>query len=114
MSMVGHTGGAERYKSVWVVDVEEVTTYTEYRYPLESDETPHPPHVVYGDTLKAQIIVLSMEGIVALQRISDFFAEVTGGLVSPCRGTVERIIKGFADRLTPELLLYSGADDQTL
>jgi hypothetical protein len=44
-----------------------------------------------------------MEGIVALRRISGFFREVTGGLVSPCRATVERIIEGFADRLSPEL-----------
>jgi transposase len=62
-----------------------------------------PPRVVYGDTLKGLAIVLSMEGIVALQRISDFFREVTGGLVSPCRATVERIIEGFSDRLSPEL-----------
>jgi transposase len=58
---------------------------------------------VYGDTLKALMIVLSMEGIVALQRISDFFREITGGLVVPCRATVERTIEGFADRLSPEL-----------
>jgi transposase len=44
-----------------------------------------------------------MEGIVALQRISDFFREVTGGLVSPCRATVERIIEGFAGQLSAEL-----------
>jgi transposase len=44
-----------------------------------------------------------MEGIVALQRISDFLTEVSGGLVSPCRATVEGIIKGFAGKLSPEL-----------
>jgi hypothetical protein len=102
-AMVDHTGGAERYRSVWIVDVEVVTTYTEHRYPLAADEAPPPPRVVYGETLKALTIVLSMEGIVALQRISDFFTEVTGGLVSPCRATVERIIEGFADWLSPEL-----------
>jgi transposase len=102
-AMVDHTDGAERYKSVWTVDVEVVTTYTEHRYPLESDEDGTPPRVVYGDTLKALIIVLSMEGIVALRRISDFFREVTGGLASPCRATVERIIEEYADRLSPEL-----------
>jgi hypothetical protein len=102
-AMVDHTEGAERYKSVWMVDVEVVTTYTEHRYPLAVNATPPPPRVVYGDTLKALIVVLSMEGIVALRRISGFFIEVTGGLVSPCRATVERIIEGFADRLSPEL-----------
>jgi hypothetical protein len=101
--VVDHTGGAERYKSVWEVDVEIVTTYTEHRYPLSADEAVEPPRVVYGDTLKALTIVLSMEGIVALQRISDFFREVTGGLVTPCRATVERMIEEFADRLSPEL-----------
>jgi hypothetical protein len=48
---------------------------------------------MYGDALKAQIIVLSTEGIVALQRISDFFAEVIGGLVSPRRATAEKTIE---------------------
>jgi hypothetical protein len=102
-TMVDHTGGAERYKSVWTVDVEVVTTYTEHRYPLTGGEGVAPPRVEYGDTLKALIIVLSMEGIVGLQRISEFFREVTGGLVSPCRATVERMIEEFAGRLSPEL-----------
>jgi hypothetical protein len=102
-TVVDHTDGAERYKSVWTVDVEIVTTYTEHRYPLEVEEDAPPPRVVYGDTLKALAIVLSMEGIVALRRISDFFREVTGGLATPCRATVERIIEEFAGRLSPEL-----------
>ena len=101
--LADHTDGAERYKSVWVIDVEVVTVYTEHRYPLATDKAVSPPRVVYGDTLKALIIVLSMEGIVSLQRISDFFREVTGGLVSVCRATVERIIEEFAGRLSPEL-----------
>jgi transposase len=101
--LADHTDGAERYKSVWVIDVEVVTVYTEHRYPLAADKAVSPPRVVYGDTLKALIIVLSMEGIVSLQRISDFFREVTGGLVSVCRATVERIIEEFAGRLSPEL-----------
>jgi transposase len=101
--MVDHTCGAERYKSVWIIDVEVVTTYTEHRYPLAADEDAPPPRVVYGDTLKALIITLSMEGIVALRRISNFFREVTGGLAAPCRATVERIIEEFADRLSPKL-----------
>jgi hypothetical protein len=101
--LVDHTNGSERYKSVWEIDVEVVTTYTEHRYPLTGGEVALPPRVVYGDTLKALIIVLSVEGIVSFQRISDFFREITGGLVCPCRATVERIIQGFADRLCPEL-----------
>jgi hypothetical protein len=102
-AMIDHTGGAERYKSVWTVDVEVVTTYTEHRYPLAADEDVPPPRVVYGDSLKALIIVLSMEGIVALRRISDFCKEVTGGLATPCRATVKRIIEEFAGQLSPEL-----------
>jgi transposase len=102
-SMVDHTNGAKRYKSVWTVDVEVVTTYTEHRYPLEAGETVPPPRVVYGDTLKALVIILSVEGIVALRRISDFFREITGGLAAPCRATVERMIEEFADLLSPEL-----------
>jgi hypothetical protein len=88
---------------VWTVDVEVVTTYTEHRYPLAAGEIAAPPRVVYGDTLKALTIMLSMEGIVALQRISDLFREVTDEMVSPCRATIERVIEGFADRLSPEL-----------
>jgi transposase len=101
--LVDHTDGAERYKSVWTVDVEVVTTYTEHRYPLAADEDVPPPRVVYGDMLKALIIVLSTEGIVSLRRISDFFREVTGGLATPCRATIERIIEEYAARLSPEL-----------
>jgi hypothetical protein len=71
--MVDRTGGAEHYKSVWTVDVKVVTTYTEHRYPFTAGEAVPPPRVEYGDKLKGLTIVLSMEGIVALQRISDFF-----------------------------------------
>jgi transposase len=88
---------------VWVVDVKVITTYTEHRYPLDAGEDVPPPRVVYGDTLKALIIVLSMEGIVALRRIGDFLREMTGGLAAPCRATIERIIEEFASRLSPEL-----------
>jgi transposase len=101
--VVDHTGGAKRYRSVWTVDTEIVTTYTEHRYPITAGEAVPPPRVMYGDTLKGLAIVLSMEGIVALQRISDFFTEVTGGLVSPCRATIERIMEEFAGQLSPEL-----------
>jgi hypothetical protein len=75
--MIDPTDGAERYKSVWTVDAEVVTIYTEHRYPLEADETPPPPRVVYGDMLKELIIILSIEGTVALHRISDFFRGFT-------------------------------------
>jgi hypothetical protein len=95
--LVDHTEGTERYKSVWTIDIEVVTIYTEHRYPLTAYEAVPPPRAVYGDMLKALIIVLSMESIVSLQRISRFFREVTGGLVSPCRATVERMIKGLRE-----------------
>jgi hypothetical protein len=102
-TVVDHADGAARYKSMWTVDVEVVTAYTEHRYPLASGEAAPPPRVVCGNTMKALAIVLSMEGIVALQRISDFFREITGELVAPCRATVERIIEEYAGRLSPEI-----------
>jgi transposase len=102
-TVADHTDGAVRYKSMWTVDVEVVTAYTEHRYPLAPGEAVPTPRVVYGGTLKALAIVLSMEGIVALQRISDFFREVTGKLVTPCRATVERIIEEYAGQLSPEI-----------
>lgn len=101
--MVDHTGGAKRYWSLWKVDIEVVTTYTEHRFAHAADEIAPPPRVEYGDKLKALIIVLSAEGIIALQRISDLFREITGGLVTPCRSTVERTIREFAERLSSEL-----------
>jgi hypothetical protein len=100
-TVVDHTDGSVRYRSVWKIDVEVVVSYTEHRYPLEAREPAPPPRVVYGDKLKAMLIVLSVEGIVALERISAFTKEITGGLVSPCRATVEQIIEEFADRIKP-------------
>lgn len=102
-AVADHTGGAGRYRSVWTVDVEVVTTYTEHRWPLAEGEAAPPPRVEYGDTLKALCVVLSAEGMVSLRRIGAFFREATGGLAAPCRATVERMAEGFADRLGPEL-----------
>ncbi|MDR1915326.1 MAG: hypothetical protein LBQ58_01975 [Synergistaceae bacterium] len=39
--------------------MEVVTTYTDHRYLLAAGEDVPPPRAVYGDTLKALIIVLS-------------------------------------------------------
>jgi transposase len=83
--VVDLTGGSEKYVSQWKIDLETVVVYTEYRCPCDSM-----PSVFYGENIKALSVLLANHGLIAEGRLSDFFREVSGELLSVTEATIER------------------------
>lgn len=102
--LIDHTNGEEEYISKWIVDIDIKTIYTEIRYPLETMLPPQlQPEVVYGNGIKSLTVLLEQEGVIAIKRLADFFAMVTGGLITPSKGTIEGFIMAFADSIDDDI-----------
>jgi hypothetical protein len=98
--LVDHTGGSAKYVSRYVIDVEVVTTVTEYRYAIGA-QLPESQYneVSYGDNIKAISILLLTEGIIAELRLSDILEGLTQGVVSISPATLERFKTQFSEKL---------------
>jgi len=98
--MVDHTNGSDEYISRYVIDVEVVTTVTEYRYAIDAQlPENHYNEVSYGDNIKAMSILLLCEGVVAEMRFSEILAGLTQGVVTISPATLERFKTQFAKKL---------------
>jgi hypothetical protein len=98
--VIDHTGGNSEYISRFVIDVEVVTTITEYRF---AKDAPLPVglynEVSYGDTLKAISVILLSEGIIAEKRLSEILSGLTHGAVTISPATLEKFQLQFAQKL---------------
>jgi hypothetical protein len=99
--IVDHTNCATEYVSKWVVDLEVVVTYTEHRFPAGS-KFPVKTDICYGNDIKALSVLLSVEGIIAENRLSTFFESVSDGLVKPSEATIENWNRIAADNVDVE------------
>jgi transposase len=73
----------EAYVSDWTVDVKTIIVYTEHR------RSPgKPPEIEYGLQLKAQAVYLSMVGLIAYKRLSQFFCETSNNLLKVSKATL--------------------------
>jgi transposase len=82
--------------------------YTEHRFPLGTNFDVK-SSVIYGKNLKSLSVLLSNEGIIAQKRLSDFFSEVSDGLIKLSDATIKSFNsvvseKIDVDTLTTELL----------
>ena len=98
--VIDHTGGSAEYVSRYVIDVEVVTTVTEYRYAVGA-QLPEGQfnEVSYGDKIKAMAVLLLNEGIIAEQRFSEILAGLTQGVVNISPATLEKFNAQFAEML---------------
>jgi transposase len=99
--IIDHTNGASSFVSIWMVDFEITTVYTEYRYPMGTNLGIR-TNVIYGDNIKAMSVLLSNEGIIAEKRLSDFFDNISGGLVRPSDASIEAWNQLSASRINIE------------
>ena len=73
----------EAYVSDWTVDIKTITVYTEYR------RSPgKPPAIQYGPQSKAHAVYLSMVGLAAYKRLSQFFCEISHSLLRVSKATL--------------------------
>lgn len=98
--VVDYTGGSGEYISRYVIDVEVITTLTEYRFAMDAELPEHLYNEVsYGNHLKAMTVLFLNEGIVAEKRLSDMISGLTQGVVRVSLATLERFQSVFTRRL---------------
>ena len=73
----------EGYVSDWTIDFKVVTVYTEHRRKCGM-----PPKIEYGSQLKAIAVYLSVIGLVAIKRLSQFFREISHNLITVSKATL--------------------------
>jgi len=98
--VIDYTDGSDEYISRYVIDVEVITTLTEYRFATDAILPEHLYNEVsYGNQLKAMSVLFINEGIVAEKRLSDMISGLTQGTVTISPATIERFQSVFAQRL---------------
>lgn len=98
--VIDYTNGNMEFVSRWEIDISIKTIYREYRYEKNDPRlSEHPINVTYGEDLKAVSVLLSSEGIVSLNRMSDFFSGITGGLLCPSEAALQSFNHEFAGKL---------------
>ena len=97
---IDYTNGSEIYVSRWEIDISIKTVYTERRFPVGDPRLlEYPLQIAYGKQLKAMSIQLSTEGIISLNRMSDFYSGITDGVLRPSESTLESFNHEFAEEL---------------
>jgi uncharacterized small protein (DUF1192 family) len=99
--LVDHTCGASSYVRRYTIDLDITLVVTEHRYP--KGKAPFGAEVTYGEKIKAMAVLLSVAGIIAEERLSDFFNEITNGAVKLSDATIESFLSELSDKLSGEL-----------
>ena len=104
IDLVDYTRGSSEYISRWEIDLKIVTIFREYRYALGATlPEKHYNEVSYGDNLKALTVLLSNEGIIAEERLTELFESITHGVIRLSDSTVDSILRQFSGKLDGEL-----------
>jgi len=84
-NIVDQTNGTEKYITKWTVDLEITIVYTEYRLPY-----PNTPTISYGNNIKALTVLLTNNGLIAEDRLSDFFYDISNQQITMSGATIEK------------------------
>jgi transposase len=99
--LADHTGGAAEFVTRFTIDLDVVLVVTEHRYSKGS--VPPGAEVTYGDKIKGLTALLSVEGIIAEERLSHFFSEITHGAINMSDATIESFLSELSGKLGGEL-----------
>ena len=99
-----------KYTAKQLVDVEVVTEIIEYREHegiceccrhLVKNQAPTMGVITYGNKLKSFSAILSLEGMVSINRIKQMLCELTGGVLKLSEGTIAKWNKDLSLRVAP-------------
>ncbi len=77
------TNGAKEYVSDWEIELRIIPVYRERR------RVPgKPPTVRYGESMQSLSVYMQNVGMMSLGRITDFFRDITDGLIAPTGATM--------------------------
>jgi hypothetical protein len=86
--------GASKYVSDWEIDIQTITVYTERRRSIGK-----PQRIRYGAEVRAHAVYLSNVGMMSLERIVEYFATATHGLVAPSEASIVQFITEAAENI---------------
>lgn len=101
---------SSKYKAKQVVDIEISTTVTEYRehdgicqccHRRVKNHAPVNDILTYGNNLKSLSAMLSLEGMVSINRIKQMLHELTEGRLNLAEGTISKWIKDLSKCVAP-------------
>jgi hypothetical protein len=84
----------EPYVSDWTVDLKIVTIFTEHRR-----EPGKPPKIEYGAQIKAIAIYLCVVGLITFKRLSQFFHEVSGNIITVSKASLAEFNRSAAEAI---------------
>jgi len=110
--IVDNTDGKSEYISRYVIDVEVITTITEYRFAVGARLPEHLYNEVsYGEKIKAMSLLLLNDGIIAEKRMSEIIGGLTQGAVTISPATLEKFQAQLAKNLESNGELEAVAED---
>jgi len=94
---------SEDYVSKYVIDIRTVVTAKEYRFFKDKSgkyniPKEFQPNVQYGNELKTICSVLNTEGVVAIDRLTDFVTSITHGKITVSNGSAVNFIKSLSNK----------------
>jgi len=98
--LADHTKGSSEYVSKYTIDLEMKVVITEHRFLKGEIPLDMYNEVSYGNGIKAQVLLLLNEGIVAHKRLSEIISGMTHQVVNLSTGTMNEFQRDFARRLT--------------
>jgi uncharacterized small protein (DUF1192 family) len=93
-------GETEPYISDWEIDLKIIPVYVEHRRPAGS-----PPKISYGKNFQMLAIYLSVIGLMSINRLSEFFRELTYGAAKISHATLAKFTRNASDEVNLEPLI---------
>jgi transposase len=81
--IISEVSEGEAYVSDWTIDLKVVTVFTEHRR-----KPGNPPKIEYGTQLKVIAVYLCVVGLIAVKRLTQFFHEITCGLIPVSKAAI--------------------------
>jgi len=99
--VISDVADGEAYVSDWIVDLKIIPVFTEHR------RTPGiSPKIEYGMKLKVVAVYLSVVGLIAVKRLSEFFHEVSHGLITVSKATLANFNLSIANKINLEQYIH--------
>ena len=99
--VVSEVGEGEAYTSDWTVDIKVVTVFTEHRRKPGAL-----PKIEYGAKVKSLAVYLCVIGLIAYKRLSEFFREISNGLILASKDTLAGFNRSAADAINLEPYIH--------
>ena len=96
-----HTDGRGSYVTRYTLDLDITLVVTEHRYP--KGIAPRGAEVAYGDNIKSLAALLCVEGVIAQERLSKLFSEMTRGAIRLSDASIEKFLTELSGKLDGEI-----------